>query len=338
MGQPSTLEYTPLPERAQKIVEKFMPDEEKIKRETASFAHVKPRPGDKEGDTEELDGQVFTHHFVSAPGDHEVVQWHYVETGRADGEVVVFLHGIPDAWYQWHHQMASLAATHRCIAVDLKGYGQSEKGAGDYRHEGAAGQLYSMLQTIGLQKFNLVTHDRGTVQGDYIVADHPDSVTRYLRGEQHLYHFNPLVAPQGDIFRDAPWTGIMENPTEFVVWVHNWVSGKKPIPTHEMERIIQEFSHPGITRAVPRYFNSSTFRQEWLQRRNRLLEAWRCPVLIMQGYDSKSQPREFYEKARDYIPNAERVTVQYIPGGHFWTLESPAETTDAIRKFLQGEI
>ncbi len=253
--------------------------------------------------------------------------------------------------------MAHLSQTYRCIAVDLKGYGQSEKAPGDYRHEGAGEQLFDMLQLIlnnsngdegndgngdkgnGKKKrFNLVTHDRGTVQADFIVAKHPSSIIRYMRGEQHLYHFNPLLAPQGDIFKDAPWTGIMEDPIRFVVWVHNFVRGKKPLPQHEMERVIQEFSYPDINRAVPRYFNSSSFRIEWLQRRNRLLEAWKCPVLIMQGYDSKSQPREFYENAGDYIPNAERVAVQYIPGGHFWTLESPAETTDAIEKFMKGEL
>lgn len=338
MAQPSTLEYTPLPERAQRIVDDFMPSEEKIESETRTFAHVKPRSGDKEGDTEVLDGTTFTHHFAYGPGDSEVVLWHYVEAGPSDAEAVVFLHGIPDAWYQWHHQMAGLADSYRCIAVDLKGYGQSEKGVGDYRHEGAADQLYEMLQMIGLKHFNLVTHDRGTVQGDFIVAKHTEHIIRYLRGEQHLYNFNPLLAPQGEIFKDAPWTGIMEDPTKFVVWVHKWVSGKKPIPQNEMERVIQEFSYPGVTRAVPRYFNASSFRQEWLQRRNGLLAGWKCPVLIMQGFDSKSQPREFYERVREYIPNAKRVTVRYISGGHFWTLESPSETTDIIRKFLEDDI
>ena len=57
-------------------------------------------------------------------------------------------------------------------------------------------------------------------------------------------------------------------------------------------------------------------------------------MMIMQGYDSKSQPREFYEKAREYIPNAKEVEVRYMPGGHFWTLESPQETTDAIKLLL----
>ena len=77
-----------------------------------------------------------------------------------------------------------------------------------------------MLKQIGLTQFDVVTHDRGTVQADFIAANHPESVLRYARGEQHLYHFNPLLAPQGDIFMNAPYSGIMEDPKFFVVWVY----------------------------------------------------------------------------------------------------------------------
>lgn len=327
-----TPDYTALPERASAAIDGFIPSEETINKRLAHFASVGLRQEDKDGDTEVLGGVTFTHHFVTAPGDYEVVRWHYVEAGA--GEAIVFLHGIPDSWFQWHPQMVALAGTHRCIGVDLKGYGQSEKAAGDFTHEGVAEQLYAMLQQIGVKKFNVVTHDRGTVQADFIVAKHPESVLRYGRGEQHLYHFNPVLAPQEALFRDSPWTGLMEDPKRFVVWVYTWIT-KRPISDEVMTRVIQEFSYPGIVRAVPRYFNNSRFRTEWLARRQILLKAWTCPVLIMQGYESKTQPREFYEKAREYIPNAKDVDVQYLPGGHFWTLESPEETTDAIRRLLK---
>lgn len=325
------LQYTDLPERAQRALESFVPDEDLVSQRTEHFADVEPREPDHDGDIEVLDGPTFTHHFVEAPGDHELIRWHYVEVG--EGEPVVFLHGIPDSWFQWHHQMADLAGEYRCIAVDLKGYGQSEKARGDYRHVGAAGQLFTMLEQIGLEKFNLITHDRGTVQADYIAADHPDRVLRYGRGEQHLYHFNPALAPQDQIFGDAPWTGLMEDPKRFAVWVYAFVCNL-PVADADMRRVIQEFSYPGTTRAVPRYFLSSTFRKEWIERRTRLLDAWRCPVTLLQGADSRSQTREFYTDAREYIPNAKSVDVCYIPGGHFWTLESPRDSTEAIREAL----
>ena len=329
----SSIEYSALPERAASAIEGFIPTKEAIDKRTEHFASVTPREADKEGDTEVIGGVTFTHHFIDAPGDYETVHWHYVEAGDSSNETIVFLHGIPDSWYQWHPQMVAFAKDYRCIAVDLKGYGQSEKGSGDYRHEGAAEQLYAMLQKIDVTKFNIVTHDRGTVQADFIAAKHPDSVLRYGRGEQHLYQFHPSLAPQEHLFRESPWTGLMEDPKRFVVWVYTWIT-KRPISDEVMARVIQEYSYPGIVRAVPRYFNSSTFRQEWLTRRNTLLKAWKCPVLIMQGYESKTQPREFYEKAAEYIPNSPNVQVRYLPGGHFWTLESPDETTDAIRHLL----
>lgn len=327
-------EYTELPERAAKILENFLPPDEKIGERMQYFAHVQPRAGDQEGDTEIIDGVTFTHHFVDAPGDYETVRWHYVECGNKDAEKIVFLHGIPDSWYEWCHQMAAFAREYHCIGVDLKGYGQSDKKGGNYQHEAVSEQLWAMLQQIGVKQFNVITHDRGTVQADFIAANHPESVLRYGRGEQHLYNFHPALAPQGDLFMDAPYNGMLDDPKYTVLWGYTWLT-LRPIPDAEMERVIQEFSYEGIRKAVPRYFSSSTFRQEWLARRNRLLGAWKCPVMILQGYDSKTQPREFYEGVEQHIPNARSVEVRYIPGGHFWTKESPKESIEAIRELLK---
>ncbi|OAP62332.1 hypothetical protein AYL99_04535 [Fonsecaea erecta] len=336
MASPSTLEYTPLSERAERVATQLFVPSEQIQERVAEFAHVQPRPENKDGDTEVIEGETFTHHFILGRGDGEVVRWHYVEAGPQDGEAIVFLHGIPDSWFQWHLQMVALAKTFRCIAVDLKGYGQSDKGAGDYRHEGVGEQILDMLQLIGVQRFNIVSHDRGTVPADFIAANHPENVLRYARGEQHLFHYNPKLSPQGDLFMNAPYNGVLDDARRVVVWAHSSLC-VRPIPKHQVERLIQEFSYPGIAKAVPRYFNSSTFRAEWLQRRNRLLAAWTCAVLILQGYDSKTQPREFYEDiSQKHIPNAKSVRVQLIPGGHFWSLESPAETTAALAEFFSS--
>jgi pimeloyl-ACP methyl ester carboxylesterase len=329
----SDLQYTELSERAAKALEAFHPDEELVERRVAKFRDVSPRDPDDEGDTETFDGVTFTHRFVDAPGDCETVRFHYVEAG--EGEPIVFLHGLPDSWYQWYHQMAAFSDRYRCIGFDLKGYGQSDKTEGDYRHEAAAEQLVGALNLAGVDRFNLVTHDRGSVQGDFIAAHHPDRVLRYGRGEQHLYHFNPVLAPQGPMFRDSPFTGLMLDRERFVVWLYTWI-GKVQIPDLEMRRVIQEYSYQDIHKSVPRYFNSSTFRKEWIQRRTGLLNSWVCPVLVMQG-DTAAQPREFYENAREYIPNAPEVLVRYIDAGHFWTLEDPRTVTEFIRELLDIE-
>jgi hypothetical protein len=231
--------------------------------------------------------------------------------------------------------MAKLSMTHHCVAINLKGYGRFEKEPGNYQHESVTDQLYHMFLQIGLGQFNLVTHKRGIVQTDFIVAKHPESVLKFGRGEQYLYHFNNKIVPQEAIVREAPCTGIMEDLKRFVILLYSFVAGFFP-SDDIMARMFQEYSYGETGRAVPRYFNSSTFHQRWLCRRERLLDAWKCRVMILEGKESKSQPRD-YKKSREHTPNAEDVNVRYINGSHFWTLEileSLEETTTAIQEKL----
>ena len=76
------IEYSEIPARAKKVLEGFLPPEEKIAARVAELGEVPPRPFDREGDQEVLDGVTFTHHFVDPPGDEETVRFHYVETGQ----------------------------------------------------------------------------------------------------------------------------------------------------------------------------------------------------------------------------------------------------------------
>ena len=56
------------------------------------------------------------------------VKIHYATLG--EGPLVVMIHGFPDYWYTWRHQMAALAGTHQVVALDLRGYNRSDKPAG----------------------------------------------------------------------------------------------------------------------------------------------------------------------------------------------------------------
>lgn len=56
------------------------------------------------------------HHYVESNG----VRIHYVATG--EGPLVVMIHGFPDFWYTWRHQMAGLSDKFRVVAIDQRGY------------------------------------------------------------------------------------------------------------------------------------------------------------------------------------------------------------------------
>ncbi|MGW1169355.1 alpha/beta fold hydrolase [Streptomyces sp. NPDC002550] len=157
----------------------------------AALPDIPPAETNHDGETEQLDGISVVHRFVDAPGDSQQVRWHLVECGPADAETVVFLHGVPDSWWQWHHALEALGGTYRCLAIDLRGYGQSDKRTGDYRQEGVAIQLQALLDQLGVDRFSLITHDRGTPVGDHLVARMGERVVRYGRGQQHLWHLHP---------------------------------------------------------------------------------------------------------------------------------------------------
>ena len=144
------------------------------------------------------------------------------------------------------------------------------------------------------------------------------SVLRYCRGEQHLYHFNPILAPQENLFRGGG-THIAKDPVRLVVSGYRWLC------VQPGTRQTHQAHHSGIFLSRSRsggdaVFNSSTFRKEWIDRRVSLLNAWISPILILQGFHSRTQPREWYENPQQYIPKSRDVRVRYIDAGHFWRL------------------
>ena len=88
----------------------------------------------QDGEVEIIDGVEIVHHFAEVPGPHGEILWHYVETGPADAdtEVIVFFHGNGESWWSWHPQLVRLSRRFKMVAIDLKGYGQSDKRDGNY--------------------------------------------------------------------------------------------------------------------------------------------------------------------------------------------------------------
>lgn len=106
---------------------------------------------------------------------------HAVARGPHDGPVVVLLHGFPEFWYGWRHQLAPLAAAGlRVVAPDQRGYNLSGKprGIAAYRLATLADDVLGLADALGRRNFAVVGHDWGGVVAWHLAGRHPDRITR----------------------------------------------------------------------------------------------------------------------------------------------------------------
>jgi pimeloyl-ACP methyl ester carboxylesterase len=285
-------------------------------------------------ETEVIGGVEFRHHFTEAGG----LRWHWVDAGA--GPPIVFVHGLPESWYSWHFQMIDLAAERRVIAVDLKGYGQTDKPATGYSVAQVATELAALVDAIGLDQFDLVTHDWGTGVGQRLAADHPEHIRRYVRMEAPVAIIDlENNHPQFELFQDQEVAQRILGNATFLVHLIYGYDGQPgtitvtPIPNDVLDRIVVEFSRPGTAAAVARYFveNPITDPAYWAQAVD-LYALLDFPVLLLQGDADPNQPHEYFDGAESHFPDAR---LHFVPDtGHFLQLEQPEAVTAAVRAFL----
>ncbi|MFF3691236.1 alpha/beta hydrolase [Streptomyces sp. NPDC002187] len=99
-----------------------------------------------------------THRLVPSPAG----RIHLVEQGT--GPLVLLVHGFPESWYSWRHQLPVLAAAgYRAVAVDVRGYGRSSRpgDTGAYRMLDLVEDNAAAVHALGEQSAVIVGHDWG---------------------------------------------------------------------------------------------------------------------------------------------------------------------------------
>ena len=87
---------------------------------------------------------------------------HCVEAG--DGPLVLMVHGFPESWYSWRHQLPALAAAgFRAVAIDVRGYGRSSKplAVEDYRMVRLVADNVGLVGALGHDTAVIIGHDWG---------------------------------------------------------------------------------------------------------------------------------------------------------------------------------
>jgi len=110
------------------------------------------------------------------------VRLHYVLKGSGD-KLLLFLHGFPEFWYAWRHQLEFFSARgYKCVAVDMRGYNESDKprGVSAYDRDLLMDDVRDLVAALGHQSCTLVAHDWGGIVAWDVVRKYPDIFERLV--------------------------------------------------------------------------------------------------------------------------------------------------------------
>jgi pimeloyl-ACP methyl ester carboxylesterase len=122
-----------------------------------------------------MDATAITHRFIDVHG----LRIHLAEAGPEDGPVVLLLHGFPECWYSWRHQLVTLAAAgFHVVAPDQRGYARSDapEAVEAYTILHLVGDVVGVLDTLGADQAIVVGHDWGAPVAWHTALLRPDRV------------------------------------------------------------------------------------------------------------------------------------------------------------------
>lgn len=99
-----------------------------------------------------------------------------------EGPLILLLHGFPELAWSWRPILRRLAATHRAVAPDQRGYALSDRPGDDeaYRVPNLVADILAVADSLGAGRFTLVGHDWGGIAAWFAAAQHPDRIDRLV--------------------------------------------------------------------------------------------------------------------------------------------------------------
>src|ERR687894_743878 len=214
---------------------------------------------------ETLRGLELTHRYADLGG----VRLHYVEAG--DGPLVLLLHGFPQFWYEWRHQIPALVeAGFRVVAADMRGYNLSDKppGVRSYRVELLARDVERLILACGEQTAAVVGHDWGAIVAWIAAMRYPGRVGRLaILNVPHPARFLDGLLSPGQLLRSS-YLFFFQIPRlpEAVIRAGDsallrCVFRRDPVrpgalTTEDIERYVEAMARPGALTATLNYYRA----------------------------------------------------------------------------------
>ncbi|SEB09240.1 alpha/beta fold hydrolase [Leifsonia sp. 21MFCrub1.1] len=248
---------------------------------------------------------------------------------RGAGDPIVFVHGWGGSGDVWDYQILDLAPTHRCITVDLRGHGASDKPWGDYNYDMFVEDLHTLITDLDLTEVTLVGWSMGGHIGLRYAHEHPGRI-------RHL-----VLTGSGPRFWEAPDApfGTPSDQVQPLVDAVRWartetIAGLYGNNFHrdDLSATEQWFVQTGWK--VPAFVGLTSFQALIDNDFREILPEIDLPVAVFSGrHDQIWDPRWSEETAR-LLPNA--TLTWFENSGHVAFIENRIEWNAALLDVLEG--
>jgi pimeloyl-ACP methyl ester carboxylesterase len=279
----------------------------------------------------------WNHNYLYTNG----VRLHYVSEG--EGTLMLMLHGFPEFWYSWRHQILAFSPHYRVVAPDLRGYNYSDKLQSI--------QLYSMSELIkdiagiinrlGYEKCILVGHDWGGALAWYFADEYPEMVeklivlniphpAKFMEGLQtpqqlmrswYIFFFQLPYLPEL-LFRWNNYQAIASAFTKMAI-------DKSAFTEEDIQAYKKAAAKPGALTAMINYYRCFV-QQGFISRKS-----WNkldISTLMIWGENDTALGKELTYGTSDYVND---LIIKYIPNCSHWVQqEKPQLVNQYIADFL----
>ena len=283
----------------------------------------------------------FKKKFVEVNGS----QMAYVDEGN--GPVVLFLHGNPTSSYLWRNIIPFVTDTHRAIAPDLIGMGDSDKPDIDYTFTDHAEYLDVFIEALGLQDITLVIHDWGSVLGMRYARLNESNVNAVAFMEAGIPPALPATSLEAMGEPSAQLFGMLRSPAgEEAVLQGNFfveeVLGKMAVATPLSQEVLDNYRAPFPTpesrkptlvwpRQVP-IAGEPADTAEVITANGDWLYSTDMPKLMLHVAPGALMPPPVVEYVKANASNLEDVFLG--PGVHFVQEDHPEAIGRALRDWV----
>jgi pimeloyl-ACP methyl ester carboxylesterase len=219
---------------------------------------------------------------------------HYEAFGRGSPPII-FLHGWLGSWRYWMQTMESLAVDHRVIAIDLWGFGDSEKNEVLFTIDKQATLVEKFITNLGISTPILVGHSLGAVVAIEYASRHTDNVNKIMAVSLPLSH--NAVDSRLKTFTES---SLISN-------LRNKMFGWKPIPDKEIEAEVERAADKAISNSLASLKNYNPITR---------LTALTCDILIVFGEKDdviKLEPVEQINGRLDFIKHIILPATRHFP-------------------------